>query len=72
MDDIGGSSGKVDKGCLEIGNSNSHGTRPFYHNHLDDPVDSDQQSSSLPNVVRCAGIEHFFRFDHLSSTKERE
>ena len=27
---------------LKIGNSNSHGTRPFYYNHLDDPVDSDQ------------------------------
>jgi hypothetical protein len=29
-------------GYLEIGNSNSHGTRPFYYNNLDDPVDSDK------------------------------
>ena len=29
-------------GHLEIGNSDSHGTRPFYYNHLDDPMDSDQ------------------------------
>ena len=31
------------EGYMEIGCSNSHGTRPFYYNHLDDPVDSDQQ-----------------------------
>ena len=29
----------VDTRLLAIG---SHGTRPFYYNHLDDPVDSDQ------------------------------
>ena len=33
---------KVDIRLPGIGNSNSYGTRPFYYNHLDDPVDSDQ------------------------------
>ena len=34
--------GREIQGYLEIGNSNSHGERPFYYNRLDDPVDSDQ------------------------------
>ena len=34
--------GKVNLRLLEIGNSNSHGTRPFDYNHLDYPMDSDQ------------------------------
>ena len=33
---------KVDIRLPGKGNSKSHGTRPFYYNHLDDPVDSDQ------------------------------
>ena len=34
--------GRWIKGYLESGNANSHGTRQFYYNHLDDSVDSDQ------------------------------
>ena len=42
-DEIAGGLGRQMSGYLEIGNSNSHGTRPFYYNRLDDPVDSDQK-----------------------------
>ena len=33
---------KVDIRLHGKGNSNSHGARPVYENHLDDKVDSDQ------------------------------
>ena len=34
------SAGEVDMRLPEKGNSNSHGARPVYFNHLDDEVDS--------------------------------
>ena len=39
---VSGVTGKVDIRLPGKGNSNSHGTRPFYCNPLDDSVDSDQ------------------------------
>ena len=57
---------KVDIRLPEKRNSNSHGARPFYYNHLDDPVDSDQQvvnkNLSLPQdngSVKCWGDNEF-------------
>ena len=34
---------EVDIRLHGTGNSNSHGARPVYYNHLDDTVDTDQQ-----------------------------
>ena len=41
--EAGYGAGKVDIRLPGTGDSNSPGTRPFYYNHLDDPVDSDQE-----------------------------
>ena len=49
---------KVDVRLPGTAYSKSHGTRPFYYNHLDDPVDSDQQvvnkDLSLPYAERAS------------------
>jgi hypothetical protein len=42
MQGLGAPDRKVDSRLPGTGNSNSHGARPVYLNHLDDRVDSDQ------------------------------
>jgi hypothetical protein len=67
---------------MAIENSNSHGTRPFYYNDLDDPVDSDQQvvnkdlSLSLRNVESPlpsqGGLADPLGFEATSRPRESE